>query len=84
MTKLDKMLKKESQAGTKAEQRKNDEVLTSSPACTKPTVICSQSGIDRPPNILFSIGNLNFYKGNGDSCPIIKILKARALKLRPQ
>ena len=49
------------------------------PAIAKPTVICSQSGIDRPSNILFSIGNLNFYKGNGDSCPIIKILKARAL-----
>ena len=32
------MNNKESQAGTKAEQRKNDEVLTSSPACTKPTV----------------------------------------------
>ena len=43
MIKLDKMLKKESQAGTKAEQRKNDEGLTSSPACTKPTVICCQS-----------------------------------------
>lgn len=37
------MLKKESQAGTKAEQRKNDEGLTSSPACTKPNVVCSQS-----------------------------------------
>ena len=37
------MNNEESQAGTKAEQRKNDEVLTSSPACTKPTVICSQS-----------------------------------------
>lgn len=37
------MNNKESQAGTKAEQRKNDEVLTSSPACTKPNVICSQS-----------------------------------------
>ena len=46
MTKLDKMLKKESQAGTKAEQRKNDEVLTSSPACTKPNVVCSQSYSD--------------------------------------
>ena len=43
MIKLDKMLKKESQAGTKAEQRKNDDVTTSSPACTKPIVICSQS-----------------------------------------
>ena len=39
MTKLDKMLKKESQAGTNAEESKNDEVLTSSPACTKPIVV---------------------------------------------
>lgn len=32
------MNNKERQAGTKAEQRKNDEVLTSRPACTKPHV----------------------------------------------
>ena len=60
------------------------DVTSVSPAIAKPTVICSQSEIDRPSNILFSIGDLNFYKGNGDSCPIIKILKTRALKLRPQ
>jgi len=45
MIKLDKMLKKESQAGTKAEQRKNDDVTTSSPACTKPIVVRSPNSM---------------------------------------
>ena len=63
MIKLDKMLKKESQAGTKAEQRKNDDGLTSSPACTKPNVVCSQSPSNcKCKNYVLGSVNINKYK----------------------
>lgn len=39
------MLNKKRQAGTKAQQRKNAEVTTSSHTIGKPNVICSQSGL---------------------------------------
>ena len=72
------MNNKESQAGTKAEQRKNDEVLTSSPACTKPTVVCM---CHHKPSIEFDVDKTSnqILKGfNGLSMPqamsVIKLL----------